>query len=145
MLEHVAVVHENLRFECNLCSSALRSSRSLTRHKKLTHQVNDNNEPIELIRFKCEFCPKNYAQKSKLTRHVNEKHQGIRRYFCQTCKKGFYMQSGLVDHMVIHTRKKPHACPYCDATFGYRESRSVHYKYCKAKKNRDETLFALLE
>ena len=50
MKEHIAVVHQGIRFHCDVCDQVFRSKGALCNHKKAKHPTNDTKI------HKCEKC-----------------------------------------------------------------------------------------
>lgn len=42
---------------------------------------------------------------------------GNKRYECKVCKKRYYQNGNLQEHMRIHTGVKPFKCEYCSVAF----------------------------
>ena len=65
---HITSIHENKKFNCNICHSSYSSVNNLRRHVATIHE---KNKPI-----KCIICKASFAFKSELERHVVATHEG---------------------------------------------------------------------
>ncbi|XP_059047313.1 zinc finger protein 235-like [Achroia grisella] len=73
--------------------------------------------------FECTICRKRFTQQSGVQQHMRM-HTGDRPFPCTFCPKAFTQKSGLDQHIRIHTKVKPYRCVICSKSF----CQSVHLK-----------------
>lgn len=76
---------------------------------------------IKLKPFQCSICQKRFTQQSGVQQHMRM-HTGDKPFACTFCPKAFTQKSGLDQHLRIHTKVKPYKCIICSKTF----AQSVH-------------------
>lgn len=101
---------------CDQCGKELKSSESLTSHKR-THTGTN--------RCNCFVCSKTYSSPQSLASHMLT-HSGIRPYRCSTCDKRFTHPSHLKRHIRLHTGEKPYKCLTCGRSFNQSSSLRQH-------------------
>ncbi|XP_055389074.1 zinc finger protein 112-like [Condylostylus longicornis] len=72
----------------------------------------------------CDLCG-NYYSQSHLKYH-RMRHDKVKRFECEICKRRFATETDLRRHMRVHTGEKPYACKYCDRKFSDYGSRIKH-------------------
>lgn len=113
---------------CDQCDKVFGTAEHLAKHKKIYHK------PQITV---CLYCPKIFKNDRNLSKHYNEVHKKVKKYFCDTCGKGYYSISPLrvheESHRPVHERLetskiaerrsqyKPSTssriCEYCGKTF----------------------------
>ncbi|XP_052748051.1 zinc finger protein 235-like isoform X2 [Galleria mellonella] len=78
---------------------------------------------VKLKPFECTVCYKRFTQQSGVQQHMRM-HTGDRPFPCTFCPKAFTQKSGLDQHLRIHTKVKPYRCVICNKAF----CQSVHLK-----------------
>ncbi|XP_055306881.1 gastrula zinc finger protein XlCGF8.2DB-like [Sitodiplosis mosellana] len=117
-------VHTGERpFECDHCSMKFNHSKTLKCHLK-THTS------LHPLKFKCSTCFKIFAQQMEKESHeVNFKRRGFE---CDLCKTYTTDHKGhLMNHMRIHTGKKPFRCETCSKCFSQKANLNRHKKMHK--------------
>ncbi|XP_050292713.1 zinc finger protein 62 homolog isoform X2 [Anthonomus grandis grandis] len=107
-------------YMCELCSHAFTSSSALSRHKNDVH-----NEKVN-----CSICNRFYSKrvlKDHIKRH-KEKDDGVKRYICSQCGKGFTCATSRKRHMVVHSGEKPFKCEVCEKSFNQRSTLQTHMR-----------------
>eukprot|EP00088_Acartia_fossae_P021699 TRINITY_DN23060_c0_g1_i1.p1 TRINITY_DN23060_c0_g1~~TRINITY_DN23060_c0_g1_i1.p1 ORF type:complete len:490 (-),score=23.64 TRINITY_DN23060_c0_g1_i1:135-1580(-) len=94
-------------YPCEICMICYDSRGGLWKHKRLNH----NSGKI----FSCKLCDKTFAVVSALKRHERGVHE--KQYYCDICQKGFFKESNLSKHKMIHTTEKAYGCEICNITF----------------------------
>ena len=84
----------------------------------------------EDVRFVCPKCGNSYAYRKNLKAHMDEMHNNIYRYRCETCGKGFTGRSRYQDHVAAHTGVRRHTCSICEANFTNRGTLKMHVLRC---------------
>ncbi len=151
---HVRFVHEK-RFQkyCHLCGMGFYSSPALERHLLSMHT--ENEETKRMIEggariWRCEVvgCSTKFMKEKGLEEHTKRVHGGnggdgededaikTKRYTCAFCGKGFWRQSQLRHHELVHKNKeeKPYSCDICGVkmattTYLRNHERRVHKIY----------------
>ena len=83
--------------------------------------------------IKCEECLQVFSSFSNLDNHVREAHKNIRKHVCELCSLGFYYESELIIHKIIHWRDmhetvKQFRCEQCPYESSLNESLQDHIK-----------------
>ena len=74
LAEHIKSMHDNIKYNCEVCQASLTSEYSLLRHKREVH--GDTTTTISTGKqFDCQFCGKQLSTKAKLTKHVERFHE----------------------------------------------------------------------
>ena len=69
--------------------------------------------------FLCSECGKKFAAKKNLIEHLNI-HSGKRPHVCQHCNASFIQLSAYSKHLFIHNEElKIHKCDKCDKSFSH--------------------------
>ena len=67
--------------------------------------------------FECSFCTRRFADSSSVKKHINSYHMKETLYQCKWCNKRFAAPYTFVEHVTIHTGKKPFSCRKCKLRF----------------------------
>ncbi|XP_073812576.1 uncharacterized protein isoform X20 [Musca autumnalis] len=138
---------------CDICGKVLRTSNSLSKHKKAVHFKKPKTGPEQ-----CSYCHKWYTTRSNLQLHVLNKHihtdrehrceicgfvsasrearkshirfmhKSEKRHKCTMCEKAFKTPTTLKEHMATHTGENLYKCEWCTATFKSKSNRINHWK-----------------
>ena len=125
-------------FKCDLCNTKYLTKGRFNLHKKITHETPPNSFPCPSCDFTCNT--KHYLG-VHMTKHTGEKkykcrlscdktfrraparskheliHKGIKNWECPICKKRFYLQEKLQDHIKRHLGQKDYVCTVCKSAF----------------------------
>lgn len=118
------VVGASAKFVCPLCASTFGRRCELKRHVHEVHALSGGR------RFRCKHasCPKSFTRKDALAKHDMVKHQGKRRFVCDTCSEKFTSRYDLTRHNVrVHSNvKKRFTCEVCAAGFSQKSQLTMH-------------------
>ncbi len=76
----------------------------------------------------CVQCNKTFSNNHSLKEHLKMLHQGIYRYRCQYCGRGFSAKQFLQGHLASHTGVREFKCHMCDKAFSYKHNLNTHLK-----------------
>ena len=96
MKKHVAAVHCERKFQCDICNQSFKINANLRLHKKAVHEKANF--------WKCDTCELEFASKSSLTQHTKTVHQKIRNFHCEICDKWFTQKPHLRKHKLVMHR-----------------------------------------
>lgn len=113
--EHMEI-HSN-QFHCEECDVGYKKVLDYVLHMRI-----HSTEGV----FVCIFCDFKTDSIKEITEHLKNKHDEKPKYFCETCKKGFYILSWFQEHENFHTGAQPFECEFCDKTFEYSRYLSAH-------------------
>ena len=121
--QHLRRYHTEERpFKCELCNKAYASNSSLYNHMRI-----HSGEKA----FECSFCTRRFADSSSVKKHINSYHMKETLYQCKWCNKRFAAPYTFVEHVTIHTGKKPFSCRKCKLRFRTKNIREQHMVQCK--------------
>lgn len=108
--------HKKKSYNCNLCRHKFAEEKTLLRHRKTMHA---------LQQIECKICSKKFTKK-KLYRYHLKTHDTDKKYKCQYCPKQFLQSHHLADHERTHTGEKPFLCPICAHRFRIKMNLDQH-------------------
>lgn len=127
--------HEDVKlFECDLCEKSYPQKRSLTRHQRISHNI-DNKKvslpgtgPRNKNILDCDLCDSRFTQKSDLDRHLQTVHSGPHSentFTCKICHKNFQRKDKLIRHEQVHNETKI-ICEICLTRFQNKNDLRIH-------------------
>ena len=129
MLEHVHVIHMNIRSPCTICGKMLANKQSVERHIVVHHVGNQSRI------FKCQFCDEEFVDQYKLGGHRRRKHPEEKYlitatpYECTFCGKQIQTKFSLNKHLarkhsdipedqwIRPERENRSQCKFCEKSF----------------------------
>ncbi|XP_013391726.1 zinc finger protein 84 [Lingula anatina] len=139
---------ESKGWVCSVCKMTLHSWSALRKHKQ-SHSKDEKDAALscnecqqvfanvrnlrmhvenihqKLKRFKCESCDKQFYLQKDYKMHM-KRHQGEKNHTCSDCTKQFYTFQELKQHRLVHTGDKPYPCSFCREKFRDRSTRMRH-------------------
>ena len=116
---HVKVVHFKVKeHECKICNSKFGRIGHLKVHET-THYATEKT-------FKCNICQSMFKSAGSLSMH-QKLHRGPS-FFCILCKKGFYSNYQIKEHMNSHEGNLNHECTICDKKYVSLPMLKMHLK-----------------
>ncbi|XP_062556104.1 gastrula zinc finger protein XlCGF8.2DB [Armigeres subalbatus] len=139
--EELSAEDESNEFNCNICSTKLRSSRSLKMHMRI-HGVKIANTGTTRneTHFLCDICNRSFKSDEHLQLHLSAHGTTATEddttssvhstnqigYPCTYCGKRFKRPYEKVKHERIHTGEKPYACDTCGKRFRVSNCLAIH-------------------
>ena len=122
------IVHEGVKYECNLCHKTLSNRHYLKKHIQIVHEGQKNHT--------CETCGKEFAQKCDLKKHFKTIHEG-EKVKCEICGKQFTQLTYLRTHIkFVHEgqeRTKKYICEFCSKAFSNTDNLKKHVSFNHTK------------
>lgn len=130
-------------FHCKLCDFQAKSMNGFLLHNK-THAeenqpatIGSSGEPGEEVDdgaleevHLCAHCGNSFNSKARMKAHVRQKHEGIYRFYCEYCSKGYGCIRNLNEHLLTHDKNRvmsrEHVCHVCGADYLHQRSLLAH-------------------
>lgn len=90
---------------CDMCGKVFELRTSMQKHKR-----NKHGQLSEVTGCSCPYCEESFANSKIVAKHMQEKHGEYKSIVCNVCGKGFFKQTNLKVHMLLHTGVKKHVC-----------------------------------
>ncbi|XP_054153962.1 zinc finger protein 239-like [Oppia nitens] len=92
-------------------------------------EIHVNSRHLKCRPFRCNKCRKGFFSNISLLNHLGEKH-AIRPFGCDKCQFKGWTKWHLVKHMFIHSNNRPHVCDYndCNQSFKRKDYLRIHQK-----------------
>lgn len=115
-------VHE--RRTCNGCSKTFTNNSCFQQHvKRCEAHVEEPNK------YTCDECGKLYKNKDTLRVHIGSVHIRGRLFQCHVCSKGFFSESHLKEHSLVHDKDPDRfPCEFCDSKYSTRRGFEKHIR-----------------
>ncbi|XP_052746303.1 zinc finger protein 888 [Bicyclus anynana] len=118
--------------QCELCGTKLKGFKLYAYHFSRVHpDQQPSQEPPNKLQqaitaklFLCHQCGKSFPNTNQLNHHI-WRHNGVKRYQCDTCDKRFVGKINLVQHMQLHSEAR-HRCTVCERTFTHPSNARRH-------------------
>ncbi|XP_059616333.1 zinc finger protein 660-like [Phlebotomus argentipes] len=125
------LVHQDTKFDCDLCEKSFKNPRSLRNHKvqhlppeerpeRVQRRIEKrpNLSPWKRSQKKMCICPTCGKISNYVTQHESHmrSHTGEKPFKCAHCDRTFRERNTLRSHMLLHTGEKPYTCR-CGAAF----------------------------
>ena len=92
MQHHINIVHNAIKFRCDICKREVVSKTNLKLHIAAFHGTEKKNE--------CKLCHKSYSEFNTLKNHIQRVHDGKKMFKCTHCKKEFHYSYQFKKHNV---------------------------------------------
>ncbi|CAL8109923.1 unnamed protein product [Orchesella dallaii] len=137
-------------FVCEVCGVAYSHKRSLEQHKVKFHPDAVGRKvysklakgPAKEGHYKCKWCEVVFPFKYALVRHIPVAHKDLYNFNCDVCGKAYISSSSLRLHKEIThadgTTK--YSCEYCGKLFPHKHYVVCHYKWCRKKQGKQDSL-----
>lgn len=118
---HIESVHEDSKYNCDLCSMEFSHQRILNNHIKNVHE--------RKAKYNCSICDKEYLSQNGLTKHElsHIKHQMEKIHKCDKCEFKTHDKDSLRAHQKVHDTKR-YACKDCNKEYKKKETLMWHWK-----------------
>ena len=123
---HIASVHDEIKYSCTDCPMTFKSYYQLYRHKNLAHLTHE--------RYKCKHCGKQFGTMSCVKKH--EGSQEDPQFQCKFCAKLFKTKSHLVAHERFHVGDKPFVCDICSNAYTSKHGLRQHQQFMHTQEKR---------
>ncbi|XP_065217275.1 zinc finger protein 551-like isoform X4 [Planococcus citri] len=100
------------RFYCRKCDKRCVSKSHLIQHEA-TH---NKNKP-----HKCSFCDTRFKHKYNKVRHERYMHTEVTCFECAVCGKMFNYKHSIIQHLRVHSVRKPFRCQACGTRFSRKD------------------------
>ena len=129
----MSVAHQgdrvNKPFKCELCDFSSHAKKYLKAHIFNCHEKDKHQ-------FECDLCHKKFPFPHVLREHKEVEHDGIKRFMCHKCGKGFLRKTMFEEHVMKDScdstsqtaAPEPVTCPECHETFSGRRYFMQHYR-----------------
>ena len=120
----------NKPFKCDFegCDFSSHAKKYLKAHVFNCHEK-------DKYQCECDQCGKKFPFPHVLREHKEVEHDGIKRYMCDKCGKGFLRKNLFDDHVLKDTCNNPNGvpsepvkCDLCDETFSGKRYLTMHIK-----------------
>lgn len=123
---HIASVHDEIKYSCTDCPMTFKSYYQLYRHKNLAHLTHE--------RYKCKHCGKQFGTMSCVKKHEGS-HEDPQ-FQCKFCAKLFKTKSHLVAHERFHVGDKPFVCDICSNAYTSKHGLRQHQQFMHTQEKR---------
>ena len=114
------------KHRCKHCGKFFSRKLSVSRHIKNIHSPNPTI-------YKCELCGKVYKDHANFQQHVNGIHNGVFKYTCKDCGRGYNRLMQYNVHLSTHSGKMLYKCDICSQEFLWKHYLTVHMRQHKGE------------
>ncbi|XP_065076228.1 zinc finger protein OZF-like [Ochlerotatus camptorhynchus] len=118
---HVQMYHQDgdvqCPWTCEYCGQEYPSKVSLLHHVKLHTTATS-----------CEICGKIFKERHKLRLHIQRRHEKLKKYECNICKKKLGSLDSVQIHIKTYHSNQVFKCSYCSRTFSSELTHRYHEK-----------------
>ncbi|CAG9807579.1 unnamed protein product [Chironomus riparius] len=111
-------------FNCEHCSAAFETKKTLENHIMYNHSETISKEEIRRIKKRnredrMRICPTCGLRVDQLNKHIKQFHQHIKRYFCDNCHYSAFKRFDMISHVLKHRKHvdKSFTCSACGTGF----------------------------
>ena len=139
-------VHEGEKlFQCEICFSSSAEKRTLKRHTKSIHEIENHSakcvedgvikeeglntaKSYRTKKVECGICHKIIYQRN-LLKHIRSVHERIKPFRCEKCASSFAEKKDMLRHIgTVHEGKKLYKCDTCKTNFSQKANLNAHIK-----------------
>ncbi|XP_036224980.1 uncharacterized protein [Bactrocera oleae] len=126
--EHMLTNHDLNFYSCEICSAGFLSIESMKEHIESMHLNLSNIKQVENLENSCEECQQVFSDNQLLHVHKRTHSNTALQYECSDCQKKYSCRKVLLDHLNMHTGRRPYKCSKCPKDFASKYTLQGHMK-----------------